>query len=52
MLKEQFINGLYDETIIAKIIKELPALKDTSEMSGEQVLMWAKKVEAQRVQME
>ena len=28
-----------DETIIAKIIKELTALKDTSKVSSEQVLM-------------
>ena len=39
-LKEQFINGLDDDTIIAKIIKELTALKDTREVSSKQVLMW------------
>ena len=31
-LKEPFINGLNNETIIAKIIKELTALKDTSKI--------------------
>ena len=40
-VKEQFINGLNDETIIATIIKELKALKDTSKVSGQLLLMWA-----------
>ena len=44
MLKEQFINGLDDETIIVEIIKQLTALKDTSEVSGEQILIWAQRV--------
>ena len=35
MTKEQFINNLDDEIMIAKIIKELKALRDTSEMSNE-----------------
>ena len=36
---EQFINGLNDETITAEITKELlTALKDTSEVSSDQVL--------------
>ena len=47
-LKEQFINGLNVETIIAEIIKELTTLSDTSEVASEQVLMWAQRVEAQR----
>ena len=40
----QFINGLDDENQIAEIIKELMALKDTSEVSSKQVLMWAQTV--------
>ena len=36
-LKEQLINCLNNETTIAKIIKELTALKDTSEIRSEQV---------------
>ena len=31
---EQFINGLNDETIIAKVIKELKSLKEMSEASS------------------
>ena len=50
-LKEQFINGLNNETITAKIIKELTALKDMSGVISEQVLIWAQRVEAQKVQM-
>ena len=49
-LKEQFINGLNDDTIIAKIIKELTALKDTSKVSSEEVLMWTLRVGVQRAQ--
>ena len=51
-LKETFTNGLDDETIIVEIIKELTTLKDTSEASSEQVLMWIQKEEAQRAQNE
>ena len=40
-LKEQFINRLDDETIIAEIIKEFVALKDTNKVKSEHVLMWA-----------
>ena len=50
-LMEQFINGLDDEVILEEIIQELTALKDNSEVSSDEVLMWAKKVEAQRAQM-
>ena len=39
-----------DESITAEIIKEMMVLKDTSEVSSEQVLAWAKRVEAQRSQ--
>ena len=45
MLKEQFIHRLNNETIIAKIIKELIiTLKYTSEVISEQGLMWAQRV--------
>ena len=45
-MKEQFLNGLNDETITPVIIKELTALIDTSQVSSVQVLMWAKRVES------
>ena len=47
-LTEQFINGRDDEVIIEGIIRELTALKDTSEVSSDQVLMWTGRMEAQR----
>ena len=49
-LKEQFTNGLDNETIIAEIIKELTDLNDTCDISSEQVLKWVQTVETQRVQ--
>ena len=51
-LKRQFINGLDNESIIVEIIKELTALKDTSDMSNKDVLMWAQRSEPQHVQKE
>ena len=37
-----------DKTITAKIIKELIAPKDTSEVSSEKVLVWVQMVEVLR----
>ena len=51
-LKEQFSNGLDDKNIIAEIMKELTALKDTSEVSSEQILMWDHRADAQEAQRE
>ena len=39
--KEQFINGIDNENIITEIINELTTLKETTEASSEQILMWA-----------
>ena len=47
-LKEQFTNMLDNKNIIEEIIKELTALKDTSEVSSERVLMRAQYIEEQR----
>ena len=49
-VREKFINGLKDETTRAKIIKELTALQHPREVSSEQVLVWAQRVEAQKAQ--
>ena len=38
MMKEQFINGLDSGTMVEEIIKELPALTDTSEVRRKQIL--------------
>ena len=48
-LRKQFKNSLDDEVII---IRELTALKDTSWFSSNQVLLWARGLEAPRVQKE
>ena len=50
MLKEQFINSMNYEVMTADIIKELTALKDTAKLKSKQILIWAKRVEAQRLQ--
>ena len=47
---DQFINDLGNEVIIKEITREIIALKDTNEVNSDQILMWAKRVEAQRVQ--
>ena len=49
-LGEQFINSPNDKNITAEKIKELTALKDTSGVSSEQVLISAQRVEVQRLQ--
>ena len=49
-LKEKFNNGMNDEAIAAEIIIELTVLKDTSEVSSEQVLVRVQSVEVQRAQ--
>ena len=41
-LKEQFINGINNEMMAAKIIKELLDMQKTSDIESEQVLSWAK----------
>ena len=40
------MNSLHGDSIIVKIMKELSALRDTSKMSSEQVLMWTQTKEA------
>ena len=36
-LKEQFISGINDQVMIAKRIRDLTTIKDTSEVIGEKV---------------
>ena len=50
--KEQLINGIEYNNMIAEIIKELTAWKDTSEANSKQVLMQAQRVETNRAQKE
>ena len=47
-LKEQFINGIYNDDMMTEIIRELTN-KKANEITSEQVLSWARRVETQRV---
>ena len=49
-LKEQTINGINDQVMMAEIIKEPTAIKVTSEVTSELVLSCAKKIEPQQSQ--
>ena len=46
--KEKFINDINYQAMMAKIIKELTAIKDSSEITSEKVLSWVKRIAAQR----
>ena len=48
-LKEQFIHGLNDKDMLGKVIKELTTKNNDEQTTSEGVLLWAKRVEAQRV---
>ena len=48
-LKEQFIHGLKDRVMLEEIIRELTSRNNSEQMTSEDVLVWAKRVEAQRV---
>ena len=41
-LKEQYINGMKDDTIMTEIIRGLMAIYDTSSVTSGQVLAWTK----------
>ena len=49
-LKEQFIHGLNDKIMLDKIIRELTSRTSNVQMTRKDVLAWAKRVKAQRVQ--
>ena len=49
-LKEQFIHGLNDRVMLDEIIRELTTNTNSEQMTSKDVLVWAKRVEAQRVQ--
>ena len=49
-LKEQFIHSLNNKDLLSKIIKELTTKRNNEQTTSEDVLVWAKRVEAQRVQ--
>ena len=49
-LKEKYINGINDDDMMTEIEREQAAVKKTNEITSEQALCWAKRVEAQRAQ--
>ena len=49
-LKEQFIHGLNDNEMLVEIIRKLKKTKEDKNVTSEQVLAWAKGVEAKRAQ--
>ena len=48
-LKEQFIHGLNNKMMLDKVIRELTTKSSNDQMTSEDVLIWAKGVEAQRM---
>ena len=49
-LKEQFIHGLNDKDMLDEGIRELTTKNINEQMTSKDVLLWAKRVEVQRVQ--
>ena len=48
--KKCFINGLNDDKMVEEITWELTSVVDSSSVTGEQLLTWAKRLEIQRTQ--
>ena len=49
-LKEQFIHSLNDTDMLAEIIRELTKIQENTEIMSENMLCWAKRVEAKKAQ--
>ena len=49
-LKEQFIHGLNEKTMLEEVIRELTARNNDEQTTSKGVLAWAKRIEAQWVQ--
>ena len=47
-LKVQFINSLNDEVMTAEKMKDLTAIKDSTKIKSEKVLLWFKRVGAKK----
>ena len=47
-LKEQFIHGLNDKAMLDEVVRELTAKNSSKQMNSEDVLLWARQIEAQR----
>ena len=46
-LKEQFIHGLNDKSMLDEVIRELTAKNNNEQTTSKDVLVWAKRIEAQ-----
>ena len=49
-LKEQFIHGLNNKMMLDEVIRELTTKGSNDQTTSEDMLIWAKRVEAQRMQ--
>ena len=49
-VKEQFIHGLNDRVMLDEIVRELMAKNSSKQINSEDVLLWARQIEAQRAQ--
>ena len=49
-LKEQFIHGLNNKAMLDEVVRELTAKNSSEQMNSEDVLLWARQIEAQREQ--
>ena len=49
-LKEQFIHGQNDKMMLDEVIRELTTKDSNNQTTNEDVLIWAKRVEPQRMQ--
>ena len=50
-LKEQFIHGLNDKLMLDEIIRGLTTKNNGEEVTSEDMLTWAKRIEVQRAQV-
>ena len=49
-LKEQFIHGLNDKSMLDEVITELTAKNNNEQTTSQDVLVWAKRIKAQWAQ--
>ena len=46
-LEKKFFNGLDDDGMVAEMVWELTSMVDSTSETSEQILTWARRVEAQ-----
>ena len=49
-VKEQFIHGLNDKSMLDKVIRELTEKNNREQTTREDVLVWARRIEARQAQ--